>query len=31
MAIYNIEKIEIIKTYVKICKKEYKNPLKLTY
>lgn len=31
MAIYNIEKIEIIKTYVKIYKKEYKNLLKLTY
>lgn len=31
MAIYNIGKIEIIKTYVKIHKKEYKNLLKLTY
>ena len=29
--IYNIGKIEIIKTYVKIYKKEYKNLLKLTY
>ena len=31
MAIYNIGKIEIIKTYVKMHKKEYKNLLKFTY
>ena len=31
MAIYNIGKIKIIKTYVKIHKKEYKNLLKFTY
>ena len=31
MAIYNIEKIETIKIYVKIHKKKYKNLLKLTY
>ena len=31
MEIYNIGKIEAIKIYVKIHKKEYKNLLKLTY